>query len=56
MRLEDGDDPARRQRAGGGERRRDLGRVVRVVVDDLGAVGAAEALEPPAGALEVDEA
>ena len=46
--------PARPERAGGGERRGDLGRVVGVVVDDPRAGGAgAERLEAPPRALEV---
>src|SRR5436190_825475 len=45
-----------RSSARGGDRRGDLGRVVRVVVDDEGAGrGGAEALEAPAGAGEVGE-
>ena len=44
------------ERAGGGDRGADLGRVVRVVVDHLGAAGRGpDPLEPPAGAAEVGE-
>ena len=46
----------RRQRPGGGDRRGDLGRMVRVVVVDRHAAGArAEQLEPPSGAAEVGQ-
>ena len=56
MRLEERDDAARILGAGGGDRRRDLGRVMRVVVDDAGAGGGrAERLEAAARALEVRE-
>ena len=48
MRLERGDEPAARKRdARGGERRGDLGRMVRVVVDHRHAARFAESLEPP---------
>ena len=56
MRLEDGHDPPRPERPGRVDRRRDLGRVVRVVVDDGRARRRRpEALEPPPGAGEVGQ-
>ena len=49
VRLEAGEHAPGPERARGGDRRRDLGRVVGVVVDDLGAVrGVPEPLEAPA--------
>ena len=52
MRLEHHDDAACRTRAHRVDRRADLGRVMRVVIDDGHARGLAELFEPPAGARE----
>ena len=55
MRLEHDDQPPLEPGAGGGDDRRDLGRVVAVVVDDQDAAGLAEQLEAALGAAELGQ-
>jgi hypothetical protein len=53
--LVHGDQPPLRDLSGGAERRRDLRRVVAVVVDDANAVSLPHELEPPPDAGEAPD-
>src|SRR5688572_21087946 len=55
VRLEEDDETAVGERAGGGDRGRELGRVMGVVVDEEHAPGAPVRLQPPTGASEAGE-